>query len=368
MTLADLVTGPAQTVYVSGAAYLGGQLLTALPIVGGSVTADCRRTKMRDATVTIGATDAITMEDFYYLLGTPGIMIALERGFVQGDGTMTGFPLGLFVIDELTYNRHPDGSTTLSATLSDLSVVISRASWTDGFQIPSGTALCNALNGILADRLPGVSSGITSVTTPGTLACAAVFTDGSSSDPWANAYALAQAYGLTLFFDASGVAQALPAPSLDPGAAVFVFAQGETAVMTEQARVTSLNNTYSGVIATGEGSGADTPVRGEAWDADASSETYYLGPFGKVPLFYSSSLIATSAQALNTATVMLSLIKGRATHLSWSQVVHPGLKPLDVVLVELSAGVLSPFILDAITIPLTITDVATAVARDISGT
>ena len=365
MILSDYVVTPSQTVYARGNAYLSGSLLTTLPIIGGSVTADARRSKMRDATVNFGATETQTQAQLYAILSRPGVEITLERGFVAADGTMTGAALGRFVVDELTYQR-AGGGMTLAATLSDLSERISRARWTDPYTIASGTALADALNAILADRWPQVTSGITTVTTPGTLAAQVILAAGEGSDPWADSCSIAAAYGYSLFFDASGVVQAPAAPTLGPNLAVFAFAMGDAAVMTQQTRVSALQRTYSGVIVTGESPDLTAPVRGEAWDTQPLSPTYYLGPFGKVPMFYSSPLISSTYQANATAAAMLSRVLGHVERLSWSQVVHPGLKPLDVITVELTAGVKTPYILDSMTIPLTVTDAAAAIAREIT--
>ena len=364
MILADYVRAPVQTVYVKGAAYYAGSLLTSLPIAGGSVTADCRRTKMRDASVSLGVTETLTHAQLYAILQRPGVEVTLERGFVGADGSTLGAALGRFVVDELTYQR-TDTGTTLTATLSDLSERVSRNRWTDPYTIASSTALAAALNTLIMDRYPDASSGIKTGTTPGTLAAQVVLEGGDSSDPWADAFNLAAAYGFALYFDGSGVLQAKPAPTLDAGAAVFSFPKGTYAVMTQQTRVSALQRTYNGVIVTGESPDLAAPVRGEAWDTQPLSPTYYLGPFGKVPMFYSSSLIPTADQAATVASAMLTGVLGHVEQLSWGQVVHPGLKPLDVITVELATGVLTPYIIDSITIPLTVTDAATAIAREI---
>jgi hypothetical protein len=162
------------------------------------------------------------------------------------------------------------------------------------------------------------------------------------------------------------VARTAPAPTLDPAVSAFTFARGATAITTQQSRVAVLQNTYNGIVVTGESPDITEPVRGEAWDTNPASPTYYLGPFGKAPKFYTSTFITTQNQAQGAADSMLAAVLGHAERLEWSQVVHPGLSPFDVVLVELAAGVLTPFILDALTIPLAVGETATATARTIT--
>ena len=138
--------------------------------------------------------------------------------------------------------------------------------------------------------------------------------------------------------------------------------------MTSQSKVVAADQTYNGVIVTGEGSGVgDAPPRGEAWDLNPASPTYVAGPFGSVPTFYSSPLITTTDQAAAVAASMLAQTLGKVEQLSWEQVTHPGLAPLDVVAVELPDGTTQTFILDSLTVPLSATDVMSATARSTLG-
>ena len=362
-TLAELVTAPAQTVYVSGGVYLSGTLLADLPITGGAVTADARRSQTRDGSIDLSGA-AAEVDALYDALVTPGAEVAIARGFVLPGGSTVAAALGRFVVDEAT--RKEDGAgASLSATLSDLSKRVSRARWADTYSVRSGTSLASALNAIISDRAPTIPTRITPVNTLGTLGASATFDAGAGSDPWADACGLAAAFGYALAIDVDGYAVTLPAPVLSADAAVFTFARGAAAIVTDRSRVAPLERSYNGVIVTGEGPDLDVPVRGEAWDRSPASPTYYLGPFGRVPLFYASSLITTTAQASAAAASLMAGLVGRVEQLAWSHVVHPGLKPLDVVLVEDAAGGLTPYVLDALTIPLTVDGAAGATAREI---
>jgi len=225
-------------------------------------------------------------------------------------------------------------------------------------------ALADALNDLLADRWPDVSSAITAATCPETLSAPAVFDMGSDSDPWADACGLATAHGYELFFDPAGVARVKLAPDLASLSPVFTFARGSTAIMLEQTKGAPLERCYNGVIAPGEGSELETPGRGEAWDTNPTSATYYLGPFGKVPRFYSSPLITTESQAESAAARLLAKTLGRVEELAWTSIVHPGLAPLDAVAVELD-GETRVYILDALQVPLRADEAMGATAREI---
>lgn len=363
-SLSELVTASSQKVYISGALHHAGALVCELAITGGTVTADARRSLVRDGSVDLAPTSDHSQLELKDLLSAPGAEVTLERGFELADGTRIGAALGRFIVDEVTYKRTPAGET-LSATLSDLSKRVSRARWADPYQIEAGTPVAIALNAILMDRAPTIASDISTGNTDGILGAGVIFEGGESSDPWASAGQVAASFGYVLTIDAAGHAVTRPEPALDPKRAVFTFARGATAIRTDESRTSPLERTYNGVIVTGESPDLEEPVRGEAWDENPASPTYCLGPFGRVPTFYSSPLIATTEQAEAAAGTLLAGVLGRVEQLSWNQLVHPGLRPLDVVLVEDASGVEVPYILDAITFPLSVDGAAGAVAREI---
>jgi hypothetical protein len=363
--LGALATLGAQTVLVTCQASLAGSALGALHVVAGSVTADCRRAATRDATITVAPSGGQTYDELYALLAMPGVELAVTRGFALPDGTQVTAPLGVFVIDELTYKRVGSASGfELTAACTDRSERVTRARWTQPYQIAAGTALADAINAAVADRWPGAQTIVSAASVPNVLGAQAVFDAGADSDPWADICSLATSFGYLLSFNTAGVMQAQVVTPLASQGAVFTFARGTTAIMTSQSKVAAADQMYNGVIVTGEGSDVgDTPPRAEAWDLNPASPTYLYGPFGAVPTFYSSPLITTTDQAASVAAAMLAQTLGKVEQLSWEQVTHPGLQPLDVVAVEFPDGTTQSFILDALTVPLTATDVMSGTAR-----
>jgi hypothetical protein len=362
--LGILATQGAQTILVTCQAWLGGTLRANLHVVAGSVTADSRRSAMRDATITVVPDATLSFDALYALLGTPGLKLVVARGFQLPDGVQVVAPLGVFLVDELTYKRVGAASGwELTATCTDLSIRITRARWTQPYQIAAGTALADAINAAVLDRWSGAQTIISQATVPNVLGAQAVFQAGDTSDPWADVLGLAASFGWLLSFSPAGV---LSAQSVTPQASaspVFTFAAGATAIMTSQAKVVAADQTYNGVIVTGESSANDTPPRGEAWDLNPASPTYLYGPFGAVPMFYSSPMITTQAQAETVAAAMLAGALGKTEQLSWEQVVHPGLAPLDVVAVQFPDGSSSSYVIDSLTVPLTVADIMSATAR-----
>ena len=356
------IAAPAHVAQAGCDAYLAGVLVDPLAIVGGSVTADRRRSQVRDCSLTFVVESEADCTTVYDRLVTPGIELAPWRGIVVG-GEVEQVPLGRFVVTNVAVARSADG-IELTATCSDLSLRIARANWTAPLIIAKGTLLVDALAAILEDRWPDVTLGFDDTTTDDALGTKAVYGAGAGSDPWSDAVALAQAHGYTLTFDQVGAAVLRD----DTGAAwstpVYEYARDATAVILDTSRDADLTRLYNGVVASGEGSDVAASVHGEAWDDDPASPTYYLGPLGKVPYFYSSPLLATDDQAAAAAASLLLKVKGRVETLSWSQVVNPALEPLDAVSVEQADGTFVTFVLDEVTAPLACTDAQGATARE----
>jgi len=263
----------------------------------------------------------------------------------------------------LTYQRSRSGPS-LTATCSDISVRIARNPWRTAQTIASGAALATGLATLLRDRYSRIQVGFTATSVPETLAAPVYFTDsGGGSDPWGDLCKLAADHGYALYIDADGVAQMLLVPDPATAPLAYTYRPGATAIITDQTRVVPLARIYNGVVVTGEGSGIGTPVCGEAWDENPASPTYRCGPFGEVGLPIISSVVTTVAQAQAVAAARLTLLLGRVEELSWSQIVNPALKPFDVVGVADAAGVVTRYVIDQVTTPLTLDAVQTAVTR-----
>jgi hypothetical protein len=72
-------------------------------------------------------------------------------------------------------------------------------------------------------------------------------------------------------------------------------------------------------------------VRAEAVDDNPASPTWVEGPFGDVPLFYTSALITTVDQAQDVADAMLLRKLGLVEGLRFAAIPNPALDVDDVV-------------------------------------
>lgn len=350
-----------QRLAVSVDAYLNGAHVASLSVTDGSVSADARRATMRTASLTFAPTASLTIEEVRDILAVPGTEIRPKRGFVYADGSTELAPLGVFVVDELTYQRSAD-SLSLTATCSDISVRVTRNPWMSAYTVAAGTGLASALAAMLADRYSGVVVGFSATTVPDSVAVSAYYTESSSSDPWQDAQKLAADHGYELYMDADGVVQCILVPDPATASLMYTYARGATAIVTDETHTYPLASTYNGVIVCGETT-ESAAVRGEAWDEDPASPTYRYGPFGEVPLIVTSSVITTEAQAQAAADARFVKLKGASAQLSWSQIVNAKLAPLHVVGVTDEDGIVSRYVLDQVTTPLSVSGVQAAVTR-----
>lgn len=303
----------------------------------------------------------IVPADAYGFLTPYGNEIRLWRGVVLPDGTVEEVPLGVFVIVNVEVTDGASGSS-VSVTGADRSLRISRARWTEPYSI-SSTPTETAIDDLLLDRWIDVQ---TSFTETGTTVVRATVGTEANADPWQDALRIAEAAGFDLYFDGDGIAVLEPAREYETATPDAVYLQDDEAMVLTLTRSLNAEQTYNGVIATGEGTELADVYRGEAWDEDPDSPTYRYGAFGQVPRFYSSSLLGSDDQAQAAAEAILARGKGLTEQINWTQIVDPSLDAGDVVVVvNENTKVNRTLILDRLTIPLDPARPMAAVARAI---
>lgn len=161
---------------------------------------------------------------------------------------------------------------------------------------------------------------------------------------------LATGLGKVVYWDGQGrlIFETIPDES-DP---IWVVNAGPGGVMVEAKRSLSRDGVYNAVVVLGEGADDIPPVRAVAYDAQESSPTYFGGPFGQVPRFYSSSFITTQSQAAGAAVNLLRQSLGAPYDVGVSAVPNPALKPYDVIRVVYNDGTRELHVVEKVSIPL----------------
>lgn len=347
------IDSASQNVLVRAWLVVGDQWLAELDIENGSVTCDGRRGVMRSLDLSVTPD-----EKLWPLLTTYGAEVRVFRGLrlPTHDELIS---LGCFVIDSDLVAQH-QGAIQIPG--GDRATRISRNRFIDPYQIPAGEDVGLALIGLLLNRWWQCPIGFGAIGR--TTNAGVVFEAGAESDPWKSAQDFAEAHGHRLYFDAWGTAQL--EPIIDPidATPVATYRTGELSLVTDHSRKAAMGTVYNGVVASGEGSDVADAVKAVVWDDNPASPTYRYGPLGEVPLFYSSPLLTTYADCLAAARTRLANLRGRIDGMSWSLIVNPLLQPWDVI--EFVDGGRTRHALDEITIPLELSDVMTASAREVA--
>jgi hypothetical protein len=336
--------------------------LTELKVISGSVSVDSRRDVRRTCTITVvDETGELTPTTTFDILTPFGHELRLFRGVRLADESEEMVPLGVFVITNVTMKDSSDG-LQIVVEGSDRSIKISRQKFIDNdFYIPNGTAKETAITNLLTDRWPDVQTQFFATGQTTTLLYPTLDSD---RDPWRSAVRIAESAGLDLFFDVDGVAKLRSIPDPDVEVEVQTYEENEEAVLLNITRSLSVDDTFNGVIYTGEGSNLTLGVSGQAWDENPASATYRYGPFGEVPKFMSSPTILTAAEANTAAANELKKVLGATEKIDWTQIVNPAHDVYDLVkIIRPLSGIDARVVLDSLTIPLSPEQSMSAIAR-----
>lgn len=112
---------------------------------------------------------------------------------------------------------------------------------------------------------------------------------------------------------------------------VAQISSGRDGVLVSASRRLSREGVYNAVVARGDGLDQTDPVYAVAYDGDPNSMTYYLGRYGKVPKYYASPFLTTSAQALAAASAILRKGLGTPYQVNFGMSPNYALQPFDPV-------------------------------------
>lgn len=280
------------------------------------------------------------------------------------DDVFEEVPLGVFVMTEVNVKEGLDGAS-MEIIGVDRSMRIARSLWVDPVGIVAGTTLSDAVGAVLSNRWPDVELDLqsTASTVP---ALTLGVQGGSSSNPWVDVQKIAEAGGLEVYFDNGGVAVLASVNDPSSQTPLETYVEGEDAMVLDVSRRLSTDQTHNGVVVTGEGTNVEPPVRAVLFDEDPASPTYRYGAFGERPVFVSSPLVLTTADAIAVAGAELSKMKGAEENVEWSQICDPSLDAGDVIKIRNEGTRLAKvLVLDKVSIPLSPGGSMKAVARTV---
>jgi len=324
-----------------------GVVTSTIDIVDGTITLDSRADVRGRCDITIAddGTLGLIPTSPTSTLAPYGNELRISRGIQYTDALAERVPLGVFRIQDTTV-EDTGSELRVQITGQDRAARIIDARFEEPYQVASGTNYATAILNVLKAAWPGIPTSFmtTTRTTP------ALFAE-EGADRWAFAQQMAASIAADLYFDGDGTC--VLAPIVSGGIPVTTLTEGTAGVLVSAGRSWSREGAFNRVVARGEQTGNGTPVRGVATDANPLSPTYYFGTFGKVPRFYQSPFITTTAQASDAAAAILARELGTTQQVQFGSLVLPHLEPDDVVrITRARAGINEDHILDQVTIPL----------------
>ncbi len=354
---ADLVTGShmarfrctAVDGYQTGDAPTG----TELPVLDGEIefnaTADIRASGSIEV---IG--DWPTSQNLS--LAPYGAEVFLSRGIDRGANGVLWAPMGYFRISEVTQADAAKGP--LKLTLDDRMATIIDSRFLQPRQWMTGTTVGEIVDELILRIYPDA---------------VIVFDDDSNLSELGRSLiveesryemllTLAEGLGKVVYWDELGqlVFRTIP----DEGDPIWSVKAGPGGAMVEADRSLSRQGVYNAVVVTGEGADDLLPVRAVARDAQQSSPTFFTGPFGRIPRFYSSPFITTQGQADNAARNLLQQSLGAPYDVGLSAFPNPAVRPFDVIRVVYDDGNRELHVVQRATIPFNVTSPVKIATRE----
>lgn len=343
----------------------GGTDLITLTPNAGEVSLDIRRDVRRTCTdlqlVNTPNVDLIPAAATDTLSPLTDNEVAIFQSILLPTGVFEEVPLGVFNFQKVAVADLGTGGITVTLTdLADRSRIVTRSRWRTPFVIQGNTFLSDAITAGLTTCWAAVPP--LSIQADRTVAALVVFSEGANSDPWKDLCKLAADHGCELFFDATGnpILRALPTPT--SANIALTYTDGTGSPITSIIRSLSIadGDSYNGVIVSAESTSAVTPFRGEWWDNDDPSQP----PARPRPLFVTSPIIASAAQAQSTAQALSPKYFGASEVLTWEQVSNPALDGWDLLhVVHPDVKGDTEVLLDAVTFPFPLGDTQKVTGR-----
>jgi hypothetical protein len=338
-------------------AYYNGELvLPNVPVGDGAVTLD-RGSKVRRSL-------SLTVPDLKLLpwnatdpLAVYGQELVVSRGIPFASGT-EWVPLGTFRIDEPAADVR-FGPITLTGKSAEVMIQ------DDKFLSPISTrgypTCMDALTYLIHQTDP--TATIINATADHRNPQCPVATWNTQGDRWDAVTQVARAMNAEIYCDATNRYIVADSPNVLLSSVVWDIAEGEGGTLMSAARTMSRTSVYNAVQVSGENSSSNsTPVSAVVYDDDPTSPTRWGGPFGRVPKFYSSALMTSSAGCLAVAESMLFDATAPNIQTSISASPNPALEPGDVIRLRY-AGRRNLFLVQSLSIPLTATGSSTLTLR-----
>ena len=296
--------------------YSGTTLVRAnVPISDGSIDAVRKNNVRRTLNASIALADwedlaidtyASRVQIWVGLEITPGIPITLSQGIFRVDDisrqrlkqmSISGSSLESYVVDDrfFTPRTPPKGSGTIASIKSLIVESIATATF----------------------KTTATQDKVVGMTAPW------------ERERWEAITSLADSINAEVYCDPNGVFVIANKTNFVTATQVPVWSVdvGESGVLVTETESQTRDKVYNGVVASGQSSDQDIPPYWDVvTDNNPNSKTWWGGPFGHVPRFYSNPNFTTKAQCTAAATNMLAEATAENRNVDFTALPNPALE------------------------------------------
>lgn len=296
-----------------------------VPIVDGGVMLDGQADIRSSLDIVVNASWPVAQDD---PLAPYGQELYVERGIRYDEGNVEYVGLGYHRIE--TLDQDDPNSNIIRVTAYDRMQAIIEGRLLQPRQFLNGTTFGVVVENLITEIYPDATIEWDDSTDLATLTRSIIVED----DRYGFLNDAITSRGKIWYWDHRGILVIKDVP--DESTPVYEVRHGVNGVLVSLNRALSRANTRNAVVASGESSDTQTPVRGVATDDDPNSPTYINGSFGQVPEFFTSQFLETTAQCEAAAEALLRRNAGLTYNVGFGSIVNPALEPYDPVLVKFS--------------------------------
>lgn len=322
---------------------------TALKTISGTVTLDSLADIRGTLDLSIAATWPTTISTSQVL--PYGSEVSIARGIKYGNGNLELVQLGIFRIDVV----EEAARGVLQVTAYDRSKGLQDARLLTPVQFDSTFTYGTALSALVLAVYPGCTITWDDTAVRDTNLSRSI---AESQDRLGIINEIVTAAGKVWFFNNLGSIVVRTPPTATSASQITVNA-GPGGILVSTDRRISREGVYNAIIASSEAIDSNAPVQGYAVDNNPISPTYFYGPYGQVPEYFSSPLLTTVAQCQTAAAGLLAQVSGLPYSVDFTSVPDPSYEPLDVATVTFpvdlavsTSGRVETHIISSLSIPL----------------
>jgi len=314
-----------------------------LHIIEGSVTASRKDNVRRTCDLTIALDPWLDLPEVDIYRGR----IQLYYGIEAQPGNPEMLPMGRFRVND--FGRANRGVVTISGTSYESFLIDDR--FFQPRKPPLGVSTIAAIKVLIGESVPGAKVIVTATKDKNT-----VMTSPWARERWEAVTVLAESIAAEVYCDPEGsfvIANKPNFSGLASATAVWAVNEGPDGVLVSLDTKRTIDSVYNAVVAFQSNTDTGiTPVWASVVDTFERSKTYWNGPFGHVPRFYSNPNFRTRDQCLSAARGMLAESIAEKRSVDFSMVPNPALEPGDIVRISMLDGTSENHVIDQLTMSL----------------